>query len=151
APHRAEPPTAVRQVALLPDGADAVEDAAVGRDHEPFTADAEEHDRVLDARGHLTGDPQPRAVEDLAPRRARLDGPEGVAVELIERDRLGRAHDLGGQRRDPAVDAAADPTQPPEFLRLIDGGPDQPDRRIEQSHSDPPWWRQAIQPHLRQA
>ena len=63
-----------------------------------------------------------------------LSGVKASRSRSSNGDRLGRAHDLGAQRRDLRVHAAPDPPQPAELLRLIDGGPDQPDRGIEQTH-----------------
>ena len=67
--------------------------------------------RVGGPLGDGAGDPQPRAVEYAAPCGAVAQRAERAAIELGEGDRLARAHDLGPQRRQRAVDAPADAAQ----------------------------------------
>src|SRR5690606_11348581 len=122
----------VRQVALLEHRRDRVDDAAVGVEDEALAPDAEQHDRAIRIRGHLTREPQPGALEHPAERGARTDGRERCAVELAERDRLGRAHDLRLESGDGRVDAAADPREPPELARLL--RPEAEEEREEARH-----------------
>jgi hypothetical protein len=106
--HRPVPTPAVREIALLEDGAHRVEELAVGREREALTPDAEHHEGVLDGRRHLAGDAQPGAVEHRAPMGARPQRTEGRAVEVVEWNRLRRTDDLGAQSRDGRVHPATD-------------------------------------------
>ena len=99
-------PPALREIALLEDGAHRVEEFPVGRVHEALAADAEHHDGVLDPGRHVARDAQPGAVEHLAPVGAGPQRTEGRAVEVVERDRLGRTDDLGVEPRDGRVHPA---------------------------------------------
>src|SRR5690606_1141430 len=79
AAHRAEAPAAVRQVALLEDGADGIQDAALRVEHETLAADAEHDDRVGHPGRHLSGEVQPGAVEHPAPAPPGPDRPKNLA------------------------------------------------------------------------
>ncbi len=109
---------AVRQVALDPHRADRVEHLAGGGVDESLAADAEHHDGIGRAGGHLAGDAQPGAVELGAPRGAVAQGAEGRAIDLGERDGLVGAQHLGAQRRDDRVDALADAAEAGVLARL---------------------------------
>ena len=70
----------------------------VGGVDESLAADAEHHDGIGGAGGHVARDAQPGAVELGAPRRAVAQRAEGGAIDLGERDGLVGAQHLGAQR-----------------------------------------------------